>query len=471
MGLPMGNSLSPLLADLVMNDFIVKNRDKNKFPYNMLKRYVDDIILMSELDKDQIKDLVAYLNKIDKNNIQFTSEFENESNLSFLDVLIKVDKENHKFKTTWYPKPTAAKSLLDFRMGLLEEGHPLTWNQIAVHLPELKKQALEQLIRIWEKNKNRTNDTQTWGDEVGLKIVEFSLLRFDHASKRVQLLLKAHEYLPKLKKLNEQVEEKSQITWHEEAGDHCVEGVLSSPFDHSSAHYSMVEESLRRRREQAQHLLAKDEYILNVCAFPRMGCAEFTWPVLKSDPLSSWEQSICFPQEFISPIHPQMKIVKNMVERRKSKFKVNLPLLYDQLIPMTPVMLALSAACPIWRGYLCDVDTRWNALCESADDRTEEEKNNQETFVGLVPIIERYVKEELQGVTESSRENIHRYLELISKRAAGTTATNATWMRQFVSEHPSYKQDSLVTEEIQHDLMWAMQKVANGKEEVESKRP
>ncbi|CAF0995553.1 unnamed protein product [Didymodactylos carnosus] len=145
--------------------------------------------------------------------------------------------------------------------------------------------------------------------------------------------------------------------------------------------------------------------------------------------------------------------------------------LYDQLIPMTPVMLALSAACPIWRGYLCDVDTRWNALCESADDRTEEEKNNQETFVGLVPIIERYVKEELQGVTESSRENIHRYLELISKRAAGTTATNATWMRQFVSEHPSYKQDSLVTEEIQHDLMWAMQKVANGKEEVESKRP
>lgn len=29
--------------------------------------------------------------------------------------------------------------------------------------------------------------------------------------------------------------------------------------------------------------------------------------------------------------------------------------LYDQLTPLTPIMLALSAASPIWRGYLSDV--------------------------------------------------------------------------------------------------------------------
>ncbi|CAF1248942.1 unnamed protein product [Didymodactylos carnosus] len=139
MGLPMGNSLSALLADLVMNDFIVKN----KFPYNMLKRYVDDIVQISELGKDQINALVAYLNKIDKNNIQFTSEFENESKLPFLDVLIKVDKENHKFKTTWYRKPTAAKSLLDFRSD-----HNETIKQnIASNMPN----------KIMIINKNETN--------------------------------------------------------------------------------------------------------------------------------------------------------------------------------------------------------------------------------------------------------------------------------------------------------------------------
>lgn len=29
--------------------------------------------------------------------------------------------------------------------------------------------------------------------------------------------------------------------------------------------------------------------------------------------------------------------------------------LYDQLTPLTPVLLALSAASPIWRGFLSDV--------------------------------------------------------------------------------------------------------------------
>lgn len=29
--------------------------------------------------------------------------------------------------------------------------------------------------------------------------------------------------------------------------------------------------------------------------------------------------------------------------------------LYDQLTALTPIMLALSAASPIWRGYLSDV--------------------------------------------------------------------------------------------------------------------
>ncbi len=34
----------------------------------------------------------------------------------------------------------------------------------------------------------------------------------------------------------------------------------------------------------------------------------------------------------------------------------------------------MSAACPIWRGYLSDIDSRWNVLCQANDDRTVEEK-------------------------------------------------------------------------------------------------
>jgi glutamate--cysteine ligase catalytic subunit len=34
----------------------------------------------------------------------------------------------------------------------------------------------------------------------------------------------------------------------------------------------------------------------------------------------------------------------------------------------------LSSACPIWRGYLTDIDCRYNVLSQAADDRTPEER-------------------------------------------------------------------------------------------------
>lgn len=48
--------------------------------------------------------------------------------------------------------------------------------------------------------------------------------------------------------------------------------------------------------------------------------------------------------------------------------------IYDALIPVGPIMLALTAAAPIFRGYLADVDCRWDVIAGSVDDRTEEER-------------------------------------------------------------------------------------------------
>lgn len=47
--------------------------------------------------------------------------------------------------------------------------------------------------------------------------------------------------------------------------------------------------------------------------------------------------------------------------------------LYDQLIPLTPLLLALSASSPVWRGYIADIDCRWNVISGSVDDRPDEE--------------------------------------------------------------------------------------------------
>ncbi|KAJ3255546.1 hypothetical protein HK103_006182 [Boothiomyces macroporosus] len=48
--------------------------------------------------------------------------------------------------------------------------------------------------------------------------------------------------------------------------------------------------------------------------------------------------------------------------------------LYDHLAVMTPILLALSASAPIFRGYLTDVDCRWNVIAGAVDDRTREER-------------------------------------------------------------------------------------------------
>ena len=49
-------------------------------------------------------------------------------------------------------------------------------------------------------------------------------------------------------------------------------------------------------------------------------------------------------------------------------------MLYDQLIPMTPVLLALTAGTPTFKGYLSDTDTRWAVMADSVDDRTPDER-------------------------------------------------------------------------------------------------
>ncbi|KAL8935356.1 MAG: hypothetical protein Q9216_005471 [Gyalolechia sp. 2 TL-2023] len=55
---------------------------------------------------------------------------------------------------------------------------------------------------------------------------------------------------------------------------------------------------------------------------------------------------------------------KNIVEGRK---------LYDQLSPLGPILLALTAATPIYKGFLADTDVRWNQISRAVDDRTREE--------------------------------------------------------------------------------------------------
>lgn len=66
------------------------------------------------------------------------------------------------------------------------------------------------------------------------------------------------------------------------------------------------------------------------------------------------------------------------------------------------------------------------------------------------------------NVDLESRCTIDRYLALISKRASGELMTTASWIRDFVRSHPEYKQDSVVSEKINYDLMKACDALGRG---------
>lgn len=55
-------------------------------------------------------------------------------------------------------------------------------------------------------------------------------------------------------------------------------------------------------------------------------------------------------------------------------------MMYDQLSPLGPILLAMTAATPIYKGFLADTDVRWNQISASVDDRTAEE-------LGEVPLV------------------------------------------------------------------------------------
>lgn len=82
-------------------------------------------------------------------------------------------------------------------------------------------------------------------------------------------------------------------------------------------------------------------------------------------------------------------------------------------------------------------------------------------FPGLIPLILAYLDHiNCDAVT---LERLTMYMDFIEQRATGELVTPATWMRNFVRNHPSYKGDSVVSDEIAYDLMKACKEIGEGK--------
>ena len=98
----MGNSISPILSDIVMEDLETECTKKLSIKPTFYFRYVDDIILC--IQSNSTNHILNTFNEYDK-NLQFTVELLQNKNISFLDLKIIIDNQRYLI-TNWYQKPT-----------------------------------------------------------------------------------------------------------------------------------------------------------------------------------------------------------------------------------------------------------------------------------------------------------------------------------------------------------------------------
>jgi len=83
----MGSPLSPVIADIVLQDLEEKVLNNINLNLSFYYRYIDDIILAAP--PDHFTNILNIFNSF-HNRLQFTIEFENNRNISFLDLSLHV---------------------------------------------------------------------------------------------------------------------------------------------------------------------------------------------------------------------------------------------------------------------------------------------------------------------------------------------------------------------------------------------
>ena len=103
-GAPMGGCVSPILADIFLSHYekIWLNECPNSFRPVYYKRYVDDTFLLFR-ETTHVKKFYDYINSKHP-QIKFSYEIETNSQISFLDVLVRRDSSG--FTTDVYRKPS-----------------------------------------------------------------------------------------------------------------------------------------------------------------------------------------------------------------------------------------------------------------------------------------------------------------------------------------------------------------------------
>ncbi|XP_075163049.1 uncharacterized protein LOC142235673 [Haematobia irritans] len=111
-GMPMGNPLSPTIADIVLDHLIddtLKTLEDNDINIKYIVKYVDDILAI--IRKDDAREILNKLNAYHP-KIQFTMETEDDNQLAYLDA--KLHHIHNSITFDWYTKATSSGRIMNY---------------------------------------------------------------------------------------------------------------------------------------------------------------------------------------------------------------------------------------------------------------------------------------------------------------------------------------------------------------------
>lgn len=323
-------------------------------------------------------------------------------------------------------------------MGLLSLGTPLAWAQAAELAPHVRRHGIEQLLAVWRELKDRHDDPLLWGDEVEYVIVVFDhAARAARLSLRQEKILSVLEecgargtradpvecvtFHPEYGRF--MIESTPGVPFGSAVPDllrveasmqqrrRCIRanvlpnevpmtitsfprlGVTDAPF---------TEPAYAPAGRASHSLFLPDEVINTHVRFPTLTAnirtrrgskVAINVPVFRDthtarpfvDPTVPWDRQL-FPEDgearagaalpdhiYLDAMGFGMGCCCLQVTLQAASI-AEACFIYDQLIPLTPLFLALTAASPAYRGYLADVDCRWDVVSGSVDDRTPAER-------------------------------------------------------------------------------------------------
>ncbi|CAG8451283.1 2456_t:CDS:10 [Ambispora gerdemannii] len=324
-------------------------------------------------------------------------------------------------------------------MGLLSLGTPLPWEEAKKHNDHVRLHGINQFLTLYHKLKHKRTACLLWGDEVEYMVIAYddenknaklSLSVFDllkelqrdeenHSIGRYvswrpefgRYMLEGTPGKPYGNTMQDLLEVEPNMKLRREIAKKYMKpnevAVTVTSFPRLGAPGVFTEPHYEPIGDASRSLFLPDEIINPHARFPTLAAnirKRRRYKVAINMPIFRDKET---PKPFIDPTIPRNRNI--FPEDKEAEQGAALPdhiymdamgfgmgcsclqitfqacnivdarLLYDQLATMGPIMLALTAAAPAYRGYLSDVDCRWNVIANSVDDRTPEER-------GFIPL-------------------------------------------------------------------------------------